>query len=124
MRHILSLDEQMKYLKDHIFPSVPKDPVSISGKTLIQGLDVKGKVFTASATDCKLRFEQPSEEQRKELFIANEKAEKVMRNINKASAECASKLSKEHPLGEVNLIVDNDITVTVQIELTPDAERK
>lgn len=117
-------DEQVKYLKAHLCPSAPNDPVPISGKALIQGLDVKGKVFTASATDCKLRFEGPSEEQQKELYIANKRAEEVMECINTAIVKCASKLSKEHPLGEVILKVDDDITVTVQIELKKDAEQK
>lgn len=70
-------DEQMEYLKANLCPSAPNDTVPISGKALIQGLDVKGKVFTASATDCKLRFEQPSEDQQKMIDESNKKMDEI-----------------------------------------------
>ena len=117
-------EERMKLLKDHLDNNTHKDHIPISGKALLRGFDPKGKEFIAKATNCTLRFEQPSEEQQKKLNIANKRADDVMKSINTAFAECASKLSKEHPLGEVRLIVDNDITVTVQIELAHDDERK
>lgn len=117
-------EEQLKRLKDHFDNKPSKDPIPISGTMLLRGFDPKGKEFISKATNCTLRFEDPSEDQQKKLFIANEKAERIMKNVSAAFAECASKVSKEKPLGEVSLIVDNDITVTVQIELAPDAERK
>ena len=123
-RQYIMTDEQMKLLKDHLDDNTHKDPIPISGKALLRGFDPKGKEFIAKATNCTLRFEQPSEEQQEKLNIANKRADDVMKSINTAFAECASKLSKEHPLGEVRLIVDNDITVTVQIELAHDDERK
>ena len=123
-KEFIMTEEQMKRLKDHFDNKPPKDPIPICGKMLLRGFDPKGKELIAKATNCTLRFEDPSEEQQKELYIANKRAEEIMECINTAIVKCASKLSKEHPLGEVVLKVDDDIAVTVQIELPPDAEQK
>jgi len=121
---IILTEEQMKLLKDHLDDNTHKDPIPISGTELLRGFDPKGKEFIARATNCTLRFEQPSEEQQKMIDESNKKMDEIMAPINAAIAECASKLTDKLPFGVVCLEVDNKVIATIQLEHTHEDERK
>ena len=116
--------EEKERLMNHLDLNTCKDPIPISGKALLRGFGPKGKEFIAKATNCTLRFEQPSEEQQKMIDESNKKMDELMAPINAAIAECASKLTDKLPFGVVRLEVDNKVIATIQLEHTHDDERK